>query len=583
MFGDAADKVAAYLTAKAEASRKGINDLKTDLGLLMAKLGKTVLVVVDDLDRLTPEEVRMVFQLVKANADFPSLVYLLLFQRDTVELALSRNDEVDGAQFLSKIVQVGFDIPKISAKELEAAVESVVSKVVQGSPADKRFNSPRWAKLFFRGVLPYFQTLRDVKRFGNALSFYFELYKSGDSFDADPVDLIALEVLRQYEPALYQKLHAERALLTGEHGSIVGLPEGKKQRAEALLESASHRASARSIIETVFPPVAVALSGSQISASAFRSEWLKDLRPCHPEIFERYFRFSLSPEDLSDSEFSSLVALVVLGDRQGVAQKLRDFHEKGLLSAAIVRLQAQSSSIVNEHTTLPFITALFDAEGELFVPSSGGVARVSPEIQAVLIVEAVLRRRPAELRGNALREAIANTTALYLPMISFESSDEERQKAIDPLFSSEDAGLLKDACVDKIRRATRSELLSHPRLRYILKFWCNWTTEEEVRTWVAETVEPDSAFLSLLRAFTEGMNRIEGDRVVDSTYRFALEDFSRYVNIDALAERARGLISTDQESQVSCRLFVHAFDQWKSTGRMPHPRDLDDWMRVDQL
>jgi len=166
--GSVADKVAVYLAAKSEATRKSIGELKKELQLFTARLGKTVLVVVDDLDRLTPDEIRMVFQLVKANADFPSLVYLLLFQRDTVESALSRNNEVDGAQFLSKIVHVGFDIPKITRTQLEEAVESVVGSLVEGGPANPGFDSARWGKIFLSGVMPYFRTLRDVKIFANA-------------------------------------------------------------------------------------------------------------------------------------------------------------------------------------------------------------------------------------------------------------------------------------------------------------------------------------------------------------------------------------------------------------------------------
>jgi predicted KAP-like P-loop ATPase len=584
MFGDAADKVGTYLAAKSDATRKGITDLKMELRLLMAKLGKTVLVVVDDLDRLTPDEIRMVFQLVKANADFPSLVYLLLFQRDTVERALSRNSEVDGAEFLSKIVQVGFDIPKMSKKQLEESVESVVSHVVQGSPADKRFDTPRWGKLIGSGVMPYFQTLRDVKRFGNALSFHFELYKNGSSFDANPVDLIALEVLRQHESQLYQRLHGERALLTGEHGLILGLPGMQKEDAEVLLKEAKRPASAKSIIEDVFPPVAMALSGSKASVGSFRSEWLKDLRPCHPEVFERYFSFSLSPEDLSDSELSSLLALAAAGDRQSIVQRLKELNSKGLLKAAVVQLQVHALSAGSENV-LPFITALLDMERELIAqPSGGGVARIPTEMQAVFIMGAVLRQKAIGLRGPLLLGAVSQSTALYLPMISFESSDEERKSAVDPLVSDEDAQLLKTACVEKTRKAMLApEFLSHPRLRYILQFWSKWASEQEVSTWFAEISKSESGLLSLLAAFTEGMNQIEGERAVATTYRFALEDFARYADVDTLAERVRKVTSSDNENQVRCRLFLRAFDQWKSTGRMPYPQNLDAWTKLEKL
>ena len=35
----------------------------------------------DDLDRLTSEQLRMVFQLVKANTEFPNVVFLIVISK----------------------------------------------------------------------------------------------------------------------------------------------------------------------------------------------------------------------------------------------------------------------------------------------------------------------------------------------------------------------------------------------------------------------------------------------------------------------------------------------------------------------
>jgi hypothetical protein len=62
-----------------------------------------ILVVIDDIDRLTKDEIRLVFRLVKANGDFPNLIFLLLFQRETAELALNDISGDNGRLFLEKI------------------------------------------------------------------------------------------------------------------------------------------------------------------------------------------------------------------------------------------------------------------------------------------------------------------------------------------------------------------------------------------------------------------------------------------------------------------------------------------------
>jgi len=98
------------------ATRKSLSELKNEISGDLNSLDKPVLVVVDDIDRLDAAETRLMFKLVKANADFPNVHYMLLFQRDRVERALSDDTEI-GAAFLEKIISVGFDLPPLEYEE----------------------------------------------------------------------------------------------------------------------------------------------------------------------------------------------------------------------------------------------------------------------------------------------------------------------------------------------------------------------------------------------------------------------------------------------------------------------------------
>src|SRR6266446_2049271 len=591
-LGSTGDKLAGYLAAKAEATRKSVAEVKKELQALLEGFQQNVLVVIDDIDRLSPEGICMVIQLVKANADFANLVYVLLFQREAVERALGGMGgvgEVDGAQFLEKVVQVGFDIPKLRPKKLEEALESVVSRVVQGTPADLRFNAQRWGKVFLSSIRPYFRTLRDVKRFSSTFAFHFELYRNGPTFDANPVDLIALEVLRQFEAPVYQKLHGARELLTGESRSPLGSyasPERKKAAA-ALLENANRPVESRSLLATVFPPFERALAAREDSDSSSsghdsvaRAQWLKDLRPCHPAMFERYFSFALSVEDLSENEMASLLAVV--SDREKFVLKLRELDKKGLLGAAVVRIGVETPPL-SDQSLVPFIAGLMDVEKELSTQRVGsGIATVPADVQVVWVIASILRQKPFGTRGVVLRDAFAQTTALYLPLISFESSDEERKQALDPVVSDDEAQVLKGLCVRKISEArARAELLTHPKLRYILGFWAKWGSKQEVSDWFASTSQSDDGLLAILKAFTESMSHIEGERTVGFQYRFALEDFSRYTSPDSVIDRIRRFASSKDEQGLLCRLFIRAFDRWKATGNMPYPQNTDDWTGPD--
>ena len=118
---DFAEKAAAAFASRAKQNDKDLTETKAEVSELLGHLKAPILVVIDDVDRLTADEVRLIFQLIKANADFPNLVYLVLSQRDIVEKSLERVTSGSGKDFLEKIVQVGFDVPQVERAKLQRA------------------------------------------------------------------------------------------------------------------------------------------------------------------------------------------------------------------------------------------------------------------------------------------------------------------------------------------------------------------------------------------------------------------------------------------------------------------------------
>ncbi|MEO3413051.1 P-loop NTPase fold protein [Roseovarius sp. CAU 1744] len=68
--------------------------------------------VIDDLDRLSPEEALVIFRLVKSVGRLPNVMYLLAYDRETTEQAVARRFPPEGAHHLEKIIQAGFELPQ---------------------------------------------------------------------------------------------------------------------------------------------------------------------------------------------------------------------------------------------------------------------------------------------------------------------------------------------------------------------------------------------------------------------------------------------------------------------------------------
>jgi predicted KAP-like P-loop ATPase len=83
---------------------------KINKGLKQA--GKKILIIIDDIDRLDPEEVKFVFKLVKVCANFQNTIFLLAYDRVRVSQQLSiKETGFEGGEYLKKIVQVNFLLP----------------------------------------------------------------------------------------------------------------------------------------------------------------------------------------------------------------------------------------------------------------------------------------------------------------------------------------------------------------------------------------------------------------------------------------------------------------------------------------
>ncbi|MEM8864679.1 MAG: P-loop NTPase fold protein, partial [Planctomycetota bacterium] len=150
--------------------------LKEQLSVELKKLKSPVLVVMDDIDRLTTEEIRLLFRIVKANADFPNLVFVMLYDRAIVEQSLEGHVGSSGRDYMAKIVQAGFDVARPDQECLDSVLFRGLNTIIDSDSTRMKFNSDRWQQVYRDGLRPFFATLRDVRRFLSSFAFHVGLF-----------------------------------------------------------------------------------------------------------------------------------------------------------------------------------------------------------------------------------------------------------------------------------------------------------------------------------------------------------------------------------------------------------------------
>jgi predicted KAP-like P-loop ATPase len=170
---------------------KDVPALKKALSSQLLEQRKRVLVVIDDIDRLAPDEVRQLFTVIKALADFPYVTYLLAFDREVAATAIGEQTGLPGDRYLEKIIQVPFELPRVDKTTLRQALFAKLDAVMADTPTG-RFDSTHWANVFHSGLDPLFTVPRDIIRLTNALSVTYPAVVG----EVNPVDFIAVECLR---------------------------------------------------------------------------------------------------------------------------------------------------------------------------------------------------------------------------------------------------------------------------------------------------------------------------------------------------------------------------------------------------
>jgi predicted KAP-like P-loop ATPase len=148
---------------------KDVPALKKAVSALLLEEEKRVLVIIDDIDRFAPDEVRQLFTVIKALADFPYITYLLAFDREVAATDISEQTGLPGDRYLEKIIQVPFELPKVDQSTLLQALFVRLDAVMAPTP-EGRFDSHYWTNVFYSGLDRLFSVPRDIVRLTNALS-----------------------------------------------------------------------------------------------------------------------------------------------------------------------------------------------------------------------------------------------------------------------------------------------------------------------------------------------------------------------------------------------------------------------------
>lgn len=206
--GNAIRDFVASLGNTAEAT---LESRKLKLEASLRKLrGQKIIVVIDDLDRLSPKEATEMVGLVKSLGNLPNIVYLMSYDPKVLCRHLRGVLRLNAEEYLEKIVQYRRNLPLLPADRLLALLDDCRTELFD-SASPELLDRARDANFYV--LRQFIRTPRDAVRCGDWAVRAHRILKD----QTDPVDLLILEVLNAKDTVLYQWIrHHLSELCSGE-------------------------------------------------------------------------------------------------------------------------------------------------------------------------------------------------------------------------------------------------------------------------------------------------------------------------------------------------------------------------------
>jgi len=545
----------------AELSKEvDIDTTKENLETVLDDTNQKIVVIIDDIDRLTNTQIRDIFQLVKQVGNFPNIIYVLSMDREVVCRALENVHNIDGADYLEKIVQIPFEIPVLMKPKLKeiflAKLDDIVNDISDNVKIDKNY----WSEVFINCIEPYIKTLRDVNRVINTFQFRYKLLSTETSLE----DVVALTTIEVLEPQLYQWIGSNKDLVcsTANHRSL-SVPGEKKDYRESIVTELKNIGINTDIaikfLTTLFPVVANEMGSSNFGH--LTSNIRESLRIAQENRFDSYFLFDLRGipvpryvinDCINEFTLNDLITTITQINNEGNIEYFIDELRSLVETIPYKRLDLLSSVILNNLYTFS---------------NNSGFFRLSAYSKAEFLVYDLMSRLNDENeRYNLIKSVLENinkeqlgTVASFINRIElshgrFAGKEEPIEKQLITLQHLID---IEPVYVSKIHEITQSEVIIDIRDFHMAFYLWECLDKDKAQNYLGNILKEDHNILKFICAIASRWTSSNGDNGWD----FPLDKYLTYVSKDTIYEKIqafdKGLLDIfTLENQIKLASFV---------------------------
>jgi len=542
------ERGAKTLEGMADLLEKDSETVKGEINDLLREKQRQIIVVIDDIDRLSKEEIRQVFQLLKNNADFAYMIYLVALDAGVVGEAL---ESLYGPNFLDKIVQVQVPVPRPDEQEILRLLYEGIDDLQERTGAE--YTDEQFLNLFLRGPARWLRHTRDVTRYLNALNFSVPLVKD----DVYVPEFMVLEAMRLFRPKTYSAIQTYKTYLLGQE-STVHMMRQKSTWFERFKEACADEWESEELLEELLPLIQRHTRDVNFGGS-FWETWSREKRVASSEHFDIYFSFGISSRSLSQQEFTETLRDIENPD--ALREHVLRMRSTGRLRPWLRRLYEHAREFNNPRRA---VLALLSV-GDLTPEDDGAFLDLPSSVLLMFTARRAIELLPPPERFAIVAELISEDVDLFCAarVVAYEA--EETKEGQPNAISEAQVSELQETIIQRIKdEAERSALTDRAHLPGLIGTWLNWGQEEEVKAFL-QTAVNDDRMLRLLPVFVSNVRVSDGDSVVMRRELAGQPSTLKLINFESLQRRLSALDDeflrdlTDQQRQII--EFLKTLDQ----------------------
>lgn len=457
------------------------NSFKQDLMDIFSNLDYKIIISIDNIDRLSDDEIQQIFLLVKSLADFPKVIYILSFDQNIVIKTLNKLQVYSGEDYIKKIIQIEILVPEIT----QSRKSSLIFKRIY--PIYEKFSKDSWIPLddfndIYWMIVPFIKNIRDLNRLVNIFNFYLFSFKDEININ----DFLLLLVLQLFEKECYDEIKNNKKFLL----DYVSIQRYSRDEQNEMINDFYNNLCNVSKVDNksllfllvYILPIFNRIQIPNISLD-HGSEDDKELRLCSNNHFDKYFTLSLEDDDVSNGLINQIVNF---DDFNEISIEIKSLNEDGKSLSLFTKLIHQSKNF-DKNQSVNLIRAIFVIADEIVIDN--GTIFSDTYIYIEKLLDNLFNNlNSSDLSFNLICEAISKNFSLYsISRLVYGIECDwglygNKQKKEHELYISKNNVLkLEKLIYEKIKElANNKQLFDCNHLLDIIQYWEIWGNEEEI-------------------------------------------------------------------------------------------------------